>query len=156
MSVSAWAKYYRYLLIGGTRLGGMGVVAMVGGSGRREEVIKATRFPNRFSATQRKCFYLSIVVFVLCSHFRPGELSTNCLLLRARGLFFSDTYLTTPVKTMVRCPSFIVQPIYDLVRAACGFLDFCPSTCFRTAQTSNPHGLPHVGPSFMLPKVGLI
>ena len=36
-----------------------------------------------------------------------------------------------------------------------GSLVFCPLTCFQTSQTSNPHRDPHVGPSFIFPKVDI-
>ena len=59
--------------------------------------IKATKLPHRVSAIQINCFNISIVVFMVCSHFRTGQSIVHCLLLCARGLFFSATYLITPV-----------------------------------------------------------
>ena len=64
-------------------------------------------------------------------------------------------YLTM-VKTMMCWCYFIVQKLYDLLRAACGLLDFCPLTYFQTTQTSDPYGPPNMGTPFILSKVGLI
>ena len=57
---------------------------------------KVTRWTHGFSSKQRKCFNISLVVFLVYSHFAPGKLGAPCLLLGAQGLFFSATYIINP------------------------------------------------------------
>ena len=53
------------------------------------------------------------------------------------------------------CRSFIVEKIYDLLRNACGLLDFLFLEMFLNRPDVKPKLAPHVGPFFILPRVGL-
>ena len=58
------------------------------------------------------------------------------------------------VKTMVCCFSFIVQKVYGLLRATCGFLDFLPLDMFSNRPDVKPARAPICGSPLYTPKGG--